>query len=89
MGAICSDQPNETANANYQSSLTVLLNSLSSKASQNYSFYNGSFNTGIYGLFLCRAATVTATVTASAAATTTIATPIYSSTTTSRTTATA
>ena len=54
MGAICSDQPNETANANYQSNLTVLLNSLSSKASQNYSFYNGSFNTGIYGLFLCR-----------------------------------
>ncbi|KAM3701622.1 hypothetical protein ACJW31_05G187500 [Castanea mollissima] len=54
MGAICSDQPNGTVNANYQSNLTVLLNSLSSKASQNYSFYNGSFNTGIYGLFLCR-----------------------------------
>uniref|UniRef100_A0A7N2N921 Gnk2-homologous domain-containing protein n=1 Tax=Quercus lobata TaxID=97700 RepID=A0A7N2N921_QUELO len=45
---------NEAANATYQSSLTVLLNSLSSKASQNYSFYNESSNIGIYSLYLCR-----------------------------------
>ncbi|GMY37088.1 cysteine-rich repeat secretory protein 38-like [Fagus crenata] len=32
----------------------VLLDSLSTKASQNYSFYNESSNIGIYGLFLCR-----------------------------------
>ena len=51
---ICLDQSNQTTNANYQSNLTVLLNSLSSKASQNYSFYNDSSNIGIYGLFLCR-----------------------------------
>ena len=51
---ICLDQSNQTTSANYQSNLTVLLNSLSSKASQNYSFYNDSSNIGIYGLFLCR-----------------------------------
>ena len=50
----CLDQSNQTTSANYQSNLTVLLNSLSSKASQNYSFYNDSSNIGIYGLFLCR-----------------------------------
>ena len=51
---ICLDQSNETANADYKSNLTVLLESLSSKASQNYSFYNESSNIGIYGLYLCR-----------------------------------
>uniref|UniRef100_A0A2N9INC9 Uncharacterized protein n=1 Tax=Fagus sylvatica TaxID=28930 RepID=A0A2N9INC9_FAGSY len=51
---VCSDQSNKTANANYKSNLTVLLDSLSTKASQNYSFYYESFNIGIYGLFLCR-----------------------------------
>ena len=45
---------NEAANATYQSNLTALLNSLSSKASQNYSFYNESSNIGIYSLYLCR-----------------------------------
>ena len=45
----------EQANDDYLSNLTVLLDSLSSKASQNYSFYKAiSNNTGIYGLFLCR-----------------------------------
>ena len=38
----CFDQSNETFNAYYQSNLTVLLEFLSSKASQNYSFYNES-----------------------------------------------
>ena len=51
---VCSDQSNKTANANYKPNLTVQLDSLSTKASQNYSFYNESFNIGIYGLFLCR-----------------------------------
>ncbi|XP_030948887.1 cysteine-rich receptor-like protein kinase 15 [Quercus lobata] len=50
----CLDQSNETSNNYYQSNLTVLLESLSSKASQNYSFYNESSNIGIYALFLCR-----------------------------------
>ncbi|KAM4101972.1 hypothetical protein ACB094_05G187100 [Castanea mollissima] len=50
----CLDQSNETSNTYYQSNLTVLLESLSSKASQNYSFYNESSNIGIYALFLCR-----------------------------------
>ncbi|KAK7840910.1 cysteine-rich receptor-like protein kinase 25 [Quercus suber] len=50
----CLDQSNETANADYKSNLTVLLESLSSKASQNYSFYNESSNVGIYGLYLCQ-----------------------------------
>ena len=50
----CLDQSNETANASYNSNLTVLLDSLSSKASQNYNFYNESSTIGIYGLFLCR-----------------------------------
>ncbi|KAF3968843.1 hypothetical protein CMV_007299 [Castanea mollissima] len=50
----CWDQSNETSNTYYQSNLTVLLESLSSKASQNYSFYNESSNIGIYALFLCR-----------------------------------
>nr|POE74094.1 cysteine-rich receptor-like protein kinase 25 [Quercus suber] len=49
-----SNPTNEAANATYQSSLTVLLNSLSSKASQNFSFYNDSSNIGIYSLYLCR-----------------------------------
>ncbi|KAK7838849.1 cysteine-rich receptor-like protein kinase 26, partial [Quercus suber] len=35
----------KTANAAYKSNLTVLLESLSSKAFKNYSFYNDSFNT--------------------------------------------
>ena len=51
---ICLDQSNETYNTYYQSNLTVLLKSLSSKASQNYSFYNESSSIGIYALFLCR-----------------------------------
>ena len=51
---VCSGQSNKTANANYKSNLIVLLDSLSTKASQNYSFYNESSNIGIYGLFLCR-----------------------------------
>ena len=50
----CFDQSNETSNTYYQSNLTMLLESLSSKASQNYSFYNESSNIGIYALFLCR-----------------------------------
>ena len=50
----CLDQSNETSNTYYQSNLTILLDSLSSKASQNYSFYNESSNIGIYALFLCR-----------------------------------
>uniref|UniRef100_A0A7N2LJ84 Uncharacterized protein n=1 Tax=Quercus lobata TaxID=97700 RepID=A0A7N2LJ84_QUELO len=45
----------ELANDDYLSNLSVLLGSLSSKASQNYSFYKAiSNNTDIYGLFLCR-----------------------------------
>ena len=51
---ICLYQSNETSNTNYQSNLTVLLKSLSSKASQNYNFYNKSSSIGIYALFLCR-----------------------------------
>nr|XP_023874188.1 LOW QUALITY PROTEIN: cysteine-rich receptor-like protein kinase 10 [Quercus suber] len=51
---ICLDQSNETSNTYYQSNLTVLLNSLSSKAYQNYSFYNENSSIGIYALFLCR-----------------------------------
>jgi len=43
-----------TANASYNSNLASLLESLSSKASQNYSFYNDSSNISIYGLYLCR-----------------------------------
>ena len=43
-----------TANASYNSSLTALFESLSSKASQNYNFYNDSSNIDICGLFLCR-----------------------------------
>ena len=50
----CFDQSNEASNTYYQSNLTMLLESLSSKASQNYSFYNESSNIGIYALFLCR-----------------------------------
>jgi len=49
----CRDQSNETLNTSFESSLTVLLGSLSSKASENNNFYNDSSN-GIYGLFLCR-----------------------------------
>jgi hypothetical protein len=49
----CLDQSNETLNTSFESSFTVLLGSLSSKASENNSFYNDSSN-GIYGLFLCR-----------------------------------
>ncbi|KAL0012493.1 hypothetical protein SO802_007601 [Lithocarpus litseifolius] len=43
-----------SANASYNSNLTALFESLSSKASQNYSFYNDSSNIGIYSLYLCR-----------------------------------
>nr|POE92648.1 cysteine-rich repeat secretory protein 38 [Quercus suber] len=43
-----------TANASYNSNLASLFESLSSKASQNYSFYNHSSNIGIYSLYLCR-----------------------------------
>ncbi|GMY37089.1 cysteine-rich receptor-like protein kinase 10 [Fagus crenata] len=50
----CLDESNQAASANYNTNLTVLLDSLSSKASQNYSFYNECSNIGIYGLFLCR-----------------------------------
>ena len=51
----CLDQSNKTANTNYKSNPTVLFDSLSTKAFQNYSFYNiESSNIGIYGLFLCR-----------------------------------
>ncbi|GMJ15309.1 cysteine-rich RLK (RECEPTOR-like protein kinase) 25 [Hibiscus trionum] len=48
----CLGPGNETATAGYKSNLTLLLDSLSSKASDK-SFYNDSFN-GIYSLFLCR-----------------------------------
>ncbi|KAE8728551.1 cysteine-rich receptor-like protein kinase 29-like [Hibiscus syriacus] len=48
----CLGPGNETATAGYISNLTVLLDSMSSKASDN-SFYNDSLN-GIYSLFLCR-----------------------------------
>ncbi|KAL4628573.1 hypothetical protein ACB092_05G249200 [Castanea dentata] len=43
-----------TANASYNSNLARLFESLSSKASQNYSFYSDSSNIGIYSLYLCR-----------------------------------
>ncbi|KAK4588126.1 hypothetical protein RGQ29_019216 [Quercus rubra] len=43
-----------TANASYNSNLASLFESLSSKASQNYSFYNDNSNIGIYSLYLCR-----------------------------------
>jgi hypothetical protein len=49
----CLDQSNNSSDASFQSYLKVLLGSLSSKASQNKSFYNDTSN-GIYGLFLCR-----------------------------------
>ncbi|XP_059440342.1 cysteine-rich receptor-like protein kinase 10 [Corylus avellana] len=49
----CGDQPNNSSDASFESNLTVLLGSLSSKASQSISFYNNTSN-GIYGLFLCR-----------------------------------
>ena len=49
----CEDQSNETRNTSFESNLTVVLGSLSSKASQNNNFYNYTSN-GIYGLFLCR-----------------------------------
>ncbi|KAE8707493.1 hypothetical protein F3Y22_tig00110383pilonHSYRG00051 [Hibiscus syriacus] len=48
----CLGPGNETATAGYKSNLTVLLDSVSSKASDK-SFYNDSLN-GIYSLFLCR-----------------------------------
>ncbi len=51
---VCFDQSFETINSYYKSNFTDLMDSLSSKASQNYSFYNNSSNFGIYGLFLCR-----------------------------------
>ncbi|KAM4101973.1 hypothetical protein ACB094_05G187200 [Castanea mollissima] len=41
-------------NTDKKYNLRVLLDSLSSKASQNYSFYNDSSNTVVYGLYLCR-----------------------------------
>ena len=49
----CEDQSNNSSDPSFESNLTVLLGSLSSKASQNISFYNDTSN-GIYGLFLCR-----------------------------------
>ncbi|XP_059436930.1 cysteine-rich receptor-like protein kinase 25 [Corylus avellana] len=49
----CQDQSNETTKASFESNRTVLLSSLSSKASENNSFYNDTSN-GVYGLFLCR-----------------------------------
>ncbi|KAK8601084.1 hypothetical protein V6N12_050928 [Hibiscus sabdariffa] len=48
----CLGPGNETATAGYISNLTLLLDSMSSKASDK-SFYNDSLN-GIYSLFLCR-----------------------------------
>ncbi|XP_059436933.1 cysteine-rich receptor-like protein kinase 44 [Corylus avellana] len=50
---VCEDQANNSSDASFESNLTVLLGSLSSKASENNSFYNDTSN-GIYGLFLCR-----------------------------------
>ena len=51
----CSQSINVTDDAYYKSNLADLLDSLYSKALQNYSFYNGtSANGGNYGLFLCR-----------------------------------
>ena len=51
----CSPNINVTDDAYYKSNLADLLDSLYSKALQNYSFYNGtSANGGSYGLFLCR-----------------------------------
>lgn len=51
----CSISNNLTGDAVYKSNLTDLLDSLYSKALQNYSFYNvTSPNNGSYGLFLCR-----------------------------------
>nr|POE74097.1 cysteine-rich repeat secretory protein 38 [Quercus suber] len=44
----------ELPTLSYNSSLTALFESLSSKASQNNSFYNDSSNIGIYSLYLCR-----------------------------------
>ncbi|XP_062160662.1 cysteine-rich receptor-like protein kinase 25 isoform X2 [Alnus glutinosa] len=49
----CEDPSNQTLVTSFQSSLTALLDSLSTKASENNSFYNDTSN-GIYGLFLCR-----------------------------------
>ncbi|GMY33148.1 cysteine-rich receptor-like protein kinase 25 [Fagus crenata] len=55
ISAYCSEGSNKTTEAYYKSNLTVLLDSLSSKTFQNYSFYNDtSPNGGIYGLFQCR-----------------------------------
>ncbi|KAJ8761366.1 hypothetical protein K2173_001496 [Erythroxylum novogranatense] len=48
----CSRSANDTADSNYSSRLSVLLNYLSSNSSSN-SFYQSSSN-GIYGLYLCR-----------------------------------
>ncbi|XP_021294093.1 cysteine-rich receptor-like protein kinase 10 isoform X2 [Herrania umbratica] len=48
----CLGPDNDTATAGYKSNLTDVLDSISSKAS-NDSFYNDSLN-GIYSLFLCR-----------------------------------
>ncbi|KAF9672197.1 hypothetical protein SADUNF_Sadunf11G0015600 [Salix dunnii] len=48
----CSHPQNSTENTNYDSNLSALLSSLSSKASLN-SFYEDSSN-GIYSLYLCR-----------------------------------
>jgi hypothetical protein len=44
---------NNSPNTSFESNLKVLLGALSTKASENYSFYNHSSN-GIYALFLCR-----------------------------------
>lgn len=56
---ICLGPENDTAPAEYISSLNSLFDSLSSKASSE-SFYNGSSN-GIYSLYLCRGDVSTST----------------------------
>ena len=49
----CRDESNDSPNTSFESNLKVLLGALSTKASENYSFYNHSSN-GIYAFFLCR-----------------------------------
>ncbi|KAI6703960.1 hypothetical protein NL676_013096 [Syzygium grande] len=50
---VCSSSSNDTTNSTFNSNLASLLDSLSSEASLNYSFYKNGSN-GIFGLFLCR-----------------------------------
>ena len=49
---LCQGQDGDTANSNFETNLSSLLDSLSSKASL-YNFYNDSFNQ-IYSLYQCR-----------------------------------